>query len=377
MGMKSSKYGGLERFMENLVKRDNNNKYYIIYNAPIVNKEYRDRLVANNVTLLNWSVCGLKNMFIFALRFFILLIKERPDIVHVHFEPAGYIALLISYILRVKKRIKTVHSGILDKKTNIVVYKRSQISFKTYYLFKLMSFLSTHVICVSHAIKAQMLKIWNFKRNISVVYLGVERKVNDKSKDEIRKKYNFPIGKILIANVAFHDDIKGIDLLLKSFAIVKEKYENIVLIQIGQFKDRTKFYKQLSSKLKIDNSILWMGVQDNVQEILYACDIYTQPSRSEGIGLAIMEASSVGIPTVAYNVGGIPEACVNGKTGFLVPSNDFKSFADSLLYLLENEKERYVLGENAQKYMMTNFELNNAIDKLINIYWNEKNSFNN
>lgn len=366
MGMNNSKYGGLEQFMESLVKLDSNNKYYIIYNSPIRIKEYEIQLQKFGVELIYQSVSGLY-IISFAWNFFFLLLRIKPDVVHVHFDPAGYVALFISYILRIKKRIKTVHSGITNAK-QVVITDKKDLSLKTILLFRLMYFLSTDILCVSRAIKRQLFEIWGFDKKVSVLYLGVGIKTFGLSPIEIRKKYNLPVDKMLIANIAFHDDVKGVDLLLRSFAILKQEQKNVALVQIGQFKERTEYYKKLSRSLDVDSDIYWLGVQNNVQEILSACNIYTQPSRSEGVPLAIMEASSVALPTVAYAVGGIPEVCIDSLTGKLIPPYDYNLFAQELLKIIGDNELRMKMGKAARKYMLENFEKTNSINKLLKIY---------
>lgn len=368
LGMKSSKYGGLERFIESLIRKDSESQYWIWYNAPVGSKEYELKLKNMGAEIVVQPVSG-SNIFVFAWRFFICLVKVKPDVVHVHFDPAGYVALLLSYLLGVKKRVKTVHSSIVNSK-NIIVTNKKQLGLKTYFLFRLMYALSTDILCVSNAIKKQLSTVWKFRKKVSVLYLGVEVKKSDLSINEIKRKYNLPCNKLLIGNVAFHDDVKGIDLLLKSFALIKrsKNKKDVCLVQIGQFNKKTSDYKKLASELGIDSDVIWLGLQNNVQEILSACDIYTQPSRSEGILLAIMEASSVAIPTVAYRVGGISESCVDNLIGKLVTPLDYEAFAKELLVLLNNNELRRCLGDNALSYMMKNFNKTNSIKKLIDIY---------
>jgi len=54
----------------------------------------------------------------------------------------------------------------------------------------------------------------------------------------------------------------------------------------------------------------------------------------EGFGLALVEASACGLPVVAGNSGGVPDAVRDGETGFLVPAEDPAAFADAISRLL-------------------------------------------
>lgn len=138
--MRSSKYGGLERFMEKLVTMDSGNDYVLIYTASIVTPDYEEKLRSAGVTLYYWPVAG-RHCWSFAWRFLRLLLRIKPQVVHAHFDPAGYIALLFSYLCGIEKRIKTVHSGLPDT-----------LPLKTRCLFSLMHHWATDVICVSEGI---------------------------------------------------------------------------------------------------------------------------------------------------------------------------------------------------------------------------------
>lgn len=359
MGMRSSKYGGLERFMEQLVTMDAGNAYFLIYTAPIATQEYEARLKSAGVTLYYWPVAG-RHCLSFVWRFLRLLMRIKPQVVHVHFNPAGYIALLISYLFGVPRRIRTVHSSV----------QNNTLPISSRCLFSLMYHWATDVICVSEGIMRQLQMLFGWRTKLSVLYLGVDAMPVVMSREEIRKQYHLPKHKVLIVNVAFHADIKGIDLLLRAFAEAKAYCADteIALVQIGEFKEKTAEYKQLALDLGIAQDIYWLGLQDHVQEILSGCDIYAQPSRSEGIGLAIMEASSVALPTVAFNVGGIPEVCIDGVTGKLIPANDWQRFGRVLAQLSRDTKLRESLGLAAQRYMQANFEVTSSVTKLIRLY---------
>lgn len=76
-------------------------------------------------------------------------------------------------------------------------------------------------------------------------------------------------------------------------------------------------------------------------------DIYVQTSKSESFGLAVLEAMSVGLPIIAYNVGGLPELMENGIDGILIEQNNTRQFSEKLKELIEYSQARRILGEHA------------------------------
>lgn len=61
-----------------------------------------------------------------------------------------------------------------------------------------------------------------------------------------------------------------------------------------------------------------------------ACDLFVHPSRTEGLGTAVLDAMAAGCPVLASRVGGLPEAVIDGETGWLVPADDPETLAAAL-----------------------------------------------
>jgi glycosyltransferase involved in cell wall biosynthesis len=366
MGMRSSKFGGLERFMLSLGKELHalNHKLILIYEEIPSSKFFVEELKMNGVEIIALPARGI-SILNFSLTFSKLLLKYNPSIVHCHFNPAGYSALVLSWLFRVKHRYRTLHGMISVK--NVEVINQNEIPFKTRVLIKLMYRITTKIFCVSDVIKTRFGQIFKENSKISTIYLGVED--NNYNKQISRIKYNMP-DKRIIACVAFHGHIKGIDILLEALAYLKINYrhDNFMLYQIGGGDENiTQKLKNQATELNISQLIIWMGQQDNVPEILCAADIYCQPSRSEGIPLSIMEASIASLPVIASNVGGIAEAVDDGNTGFLIPKEDPILLAEKLHYLLSYEEQRVRMGENAKQLAINKFVIHQQIKKFISI----------
>ena len=369
MGMRSSKFGGLERFMLALARElhSQNHKLIIIYESKPTSLYFISELKKHEVDIVIVPARG-KSIFSFILTFSKLLFKYKPDIVHCHFTPAAHIALIIAKFFVIKKRFRTLHSMLCNSKQIETISKR-ELSLKTIILNKLSYQLSTKTFSVSEGIKKQFGQIFGFNKKIETLYLGVND--NELDKHANRVKYKLPIDKLLIVCVAFHDKVKGVDVLLHAIQILKfeYKYENIILCQIGSGNEiETLKLKNIVKELAIDNAIIWMGLQDNVPEILVAADIYCQPSRSEGIALSIMEASMARLPVVASLVGGIPEAVIDNYTGFLVEKENPELLALKLDILLKDTVLRKQFGENARFLALKNFKMENQVSMLLKFY---------
>ncbi len=100
----------------------------------------------------------------------------------------------------------------------------------------------------------------------------------------------------------------------------------------------------LADALGIADRVRFAGRRDDVPDLLAAADVFVMPSRSEGLGIAALEAMAAGLPVVASAVGGLGEAVVDGRTGLLVPPDDPAALAAALGRLVDDGALRARLG---------------------------------
>jgi len=130
---------------------------------------------------------------------------------------------------------------------------------------------------------------------------------------------------------------KGVHFLIKSFALVKSRINNVKLIIVGD--GTLKHYLiNLTKRLNLEKDVIFAGfVRDEELPKYYAsCDIFASASVLEGFGLIFLEAMAFGKPIVAFNLASIPE--VIGNAGILVNEINYEKFANAIIELLKNEK---------------------------------------
>ena len=90
-------------------------------------------------------------------------------------------------------------------------------------------------------------------------------------------------------------------------------------------------------------------------------------SRSiEGFGISYLEAAFFGIPSIASDVGGTPEAVINNSTGIII--NSIEELYQNMHDLLADENKKKLFGENAQKRSNENFQWNTVTKKYKSIF---------
>lgn len=110
--------------------------------------------------------------------------------------------------------------------------------------------------------------------------------------------------------------------------------------------------------LKRQSDVTYLGRLANVRCTLAEADVFLFPSTyGEGVPRVVMEAASMGVPTVAYDVPGVREAVAHGTTGLLLPAGDEEALATHTLDLLDDASERDHLGREARRMTVERFDV--------------------
>jgi glycosyltransferase involved in cell wall biosynthesis len=97
-------------------------------------------------------------------------------------------------------------------------------------------------------------------------------------------------------------------------------------------------------------------------------DVLAHAAVREGLGLALLEAASAGVPVVAFAAGGVPDAVVDGVTGLLVPVGDTAAWRAALARLLAGRVERARLGGAARAHAERHFGIDGLVDAHLELY---------
>jgi glycosyltransferase involved in cell wall biosynthesis len=118
----------------------------------------------------------------------------------------------------------------------------------------------------------------------------------------------------------------------------------------------------------LSRSVVLLGhVQDPVT-LLNALDIFVMPSLNEGLGVAALEATAVGLPVIASAVGGLPEVVADGHTGVLVKSGDAAALADAIRLLAADDAARSVMGGEARRSAVHNWSIESMAERTLSWY---------
>lgn len=196
-------------------------------------------------------------------------------------------------------------------------------------------------ITVSESTKADLIK-WDIPdKNITVVNNGFRGKTSEKGIKKENKKTIIYLG-------ALSQD-KGIEDAIEVFKILSQKEKNWQFWVVG--KGEVHYLQYLKKKVAdylLRNVKFFEFVNENKKyDLLAKAHVLINPSIREGWGLVVIEAASVGTPTVAYNVAGLRDSVIHGKTGLLSDPNP-QSCAEKINYLLENKSLYKALSKKSK-----------------------------
>jgi glycosyltransferase involved in cell wall biosynthesis len=362
-GLISLKYGGLEKFFLTLAREciSRGHRFTCIWGETPASKQFLTDFEATGAKSIVISANNRWFAFVFELTGW--LKREHCDLLHTHFNPAAILALTAAKLAHVPLTFNTIHSGFTPEEI-----ARPGIRCKL--SVKMRCYLSNRVLTVSEMVRKQFLTLGLDEKKSIVHYLGVPAANCSMSREQMRHQIGIKDDEFVIVCVAFHSPIKGVDILLKALKTISREFAKIKLVQVGGslFPQETEELRMLSDELGLKERVIWLGQRDDVLTILQCGDIYCQPSRSEGLPLAILEAMSVGLPVVAANVGGIPEAVENNITGILVEPESIQELADALKTLIYDRQKRNEMGLCGKRQVAGCFEITRQNKKLVDMY---------
>lgn len=134
--------------------------------------------------------------------------------------------------------------------------------------------------------------------------------------------------------------------LIRAFAQVVRAHEDALLLLVGSGSERERLLA-LASSLGLSKAVKIVPWARDTLSYYKTADVYVQPSRYEGWGLAVAEAATTGAAIVMTDVGCARELIVNGQSGIVVPVGDERSLTAAILRVLDDETLRAGLRKEA------------------------------
>jgi glycosyltransferase involved in cell wall biosynthesis len=167
----------------------------------------------------------------------------------------------------------------------------------------------------------------------------------------------------IILTVARLDQQKGHVHLLDAISQVPDA----IFVMAGDGPEKAALEAR-THKLGIDDRVIFLGYRKDTPELLASCDLFVLPSVYEGLPLSILEAMAAEKAVVATAVGGIPEAVLDGETGFLVPPRDPTALARAIQTVLSNPSLARRMGAAGKARVQRAFSSATMVQRITQTY---------
>ncbi len=159
---------------------------------------------------------------------------------------------------------------------------------------------------------------------------------------------------------------KGFPRLIDAYSKIAKDFKDWHLEIIGDDCGQKKDLETQINMLNMQDYIKLKPFTQDIESVYINADIFAMSSHSESLPMVLIEASSYGLPLIAYDIITIRD-CFNNN-GILVPDKDENKYCEALKELMNDEKKRYVMGKNGINFVKEKFSKDSIIKQWINLF---------
>jgi len=295
-----------------------------------------------------------------------------PLIVHTHSSKAGILGRWAAKLAGVQCIIHSIHGfGFHPSQT----WLKRQVFIG---LERLTAPITTHFIAVSKANlhTGRDLKLFPETR-VSLIRSGIEIARFQQYADRAAPEYqaqrtrflraaHIPQQKRLVGMIACFKPQKAPLDFIRAMQIVTMHYPDAHGILVGDGVLRPQL-EALIAQSRLASSITLLGWRTDIPELIALFDVLALTSRWEGLPRVCPQAMAAGVPIVATNVDGTPEAVHDGVNGFVLPPGDINGIAEKIAYLLTHPEQAKQMGVEGQRRVQE-FDIDRMVAQQAELY---------
>lgn len=220
------------------------------------------------------------------------------------------------------------------------------------------------IICVSDAVRVYLRGFRIPEHRLEVIWKGHDPDWYASAPRTALHELGVPDNATVVNFTGNIRPVKGADVLLKAFALIKPE-ENIHLLLVGEVRDKN--VKRLLEGCP--PHVHAIGFRPDAVGLAGACDIAVMPSvEREGLPKSVLEAMAQGVPAVVSNVGGMPEVVEDGISGLVVPPKNSAALTAAIRHLASDNALRKQMGQAARARVEGAFNIRRTIEKTLQMY---------
>ena len=330
--------GGAEKFCVDVCNELAENPENEVYLCSLEKLNERQQImyekIGKNVHFLSMNKVGKHPTLMFDI--YKMLKKMQPDIVHTHLRAQVYAAF--GLIANAIPNVHTVHS-LAEKETTAGKRKLYALLYR-YFNFTPVS-ISDEVL---KSVQAEYGEQFTEKIDNGVQKL-TKTEAFDSTKEYVQSLKKDSETKIFV-NIGRVYPVKNQKLLIEAFDALLDEGVDAHLLIIGSRQIVPEYAKACEALRRHPERIHFLDEKSNVADYLLLADAFCLSSSHEGMPMTILEAMSIGLPTIATPVGGIPDIIDDGVNGFIANDLTTKSYLHAMERFLASPKlERTTIVE--------------------------------
>lgn len=291
---------------------------------------------------------------------------QRPDLVHTHSGKAGILGRLAARRAGVPCVVHTIHGpsfGPFQGALANALFTAAE---------RHAGRVTDHFVVVANAMTRQYLAAGIGRpEQYTRVFSGFDldpflRAVNDPAR---RRRLGLAVDDFVIGKIARLCELKGHDDLIASAPAIVARVPRAKFLLVGDGAWRGRLEAAIARR-GLGRRFVFTGLVPpaEIPALVGVMDVLAHLSRREGLPRALPQALAAGRPVVAYDCDGAGEVCLDGRTGFLVPSGDLDAFATRVAALAEDAALRTRLGEAGRALVRGQFTIEAMVDGLHALY---------
>ena len=226
------------------------------------------------------------------------------------------------------------------------------------------------VVALSRAIERQLLDAGLPAERTALIPSAVDtqrHRPDSAARERLRAAFGLPADALVVGIVAQLIPRKRHSWLFSSLASLVREQPTLRVVCFGRGPLERALRRQVAA-LDLAERVVFAGFRDDLPQLLPGLDLLVHPAEREGLGFALLEAASAGVPVVACAVGGVPDVVVDGETGLLVRRDEAAELSGAVRTLLTDESERRRLGAAARRHAERRFGLGALVAAHLSLY---------
>lgn len=301
----------------------------------------------------------------FLVEFRAWLVSARVDILHTHSSKAGMLGRIAAAMAGTPVVIHTVHGwGFHDFQPmpvqRVYIGLERAVARATDLLFAVSRENRDRGLAAGIGSRSQYRIV---RSGIPLAAFARPRR----SRAMVLRALRIPAGAPVVGTVGNFKAQKAPMDFIRAAARIARRVPAARFVMVGDGEQRAEA-ERLAGSLGLAGRVTFTGWRRDIPDLLHAFDVFALSSLFEGLPRSVLQAAAAGLPVVATDANGTPEAVDEGRTGYVVPRGDAAALADRVVALLRDPARARAFGRAGRAFIGQEFEIRRMLAQIESEY---------